>query len=67
MKLIGQSYNALFIGNSYTYVNNLPQLVSNIATSFGDTLNYDNSTPGGATFNAHSTNSTTLAKISQQQ
>ena len=67
MSLIGQSYNALFIGNSYTYVNNLPQLISNIATSFGDTLNYDNSTPGGSTFNAHSTNSTTLAKISQQQ
>ena len=67
LKLMGQSYNALFIGNSYTYVNNLPQLISGIATSFGDTLNYDNSTPGGATFNAHSSNSTTLAKISQQQ
>ena len=67
LKLIGQSYNTLFIGNSYTYVNDLPQLISGIASSFGDTLNYDTSTPGGSTFNAHSTNSTTLTKISQQQ
>ena len=60
----GQSYDVLFIGNSYTYTNNTPQLVSNIATSFGDTLNYDSSLLGGATFNIHSTNSSTLSKIS---
>ena len=41
-----QRKEVLFVGNSYTYQNNLPQLVSNIATSFGDTLNYDSSLLG---------------------
>ena len=45
----------LFIGNSYTYANNLPDLLKQIALSFGDTLLHDSSTPGGATFNVHST------------
>jgi hypothetical protein len=61
-----QRKEVLFVGNSYTYQNNLPQLVSNIATSFGDTLNYDSSLLGGATFNIHSTNLATLSKISQE-
>jgi len=57
----------LFIGNSYTYYNNMPQLVEQIALSFGDSLIYDSSTPGGANFNVHTNNTQTLAKINQQQ
>ena len=57
----------LFIGNSYTYYNNLPDLVNEIALSFGDTLVHESSTPGGSNFNAHSTNAQTLNKINQQQ
>ena len=57
----------LFIGNSYTYVNDLPNLVKEIALSFGDTLIHDSSTPGGANFNGHSSSAQTLAKINQQQ
>jgi hypothetical protein len=57
----------LFIGNSYTYYNNLPDLVNEIALSFGDTLVHESSTPGGSNFNAHSTNIQTLNKINQQQ
>ena len=57
----------LFVGNSYTYVNNLPNLVKEIALSFGDTLVHESSTPGGSNFNAHSTNTQTLSKINQQQ
>ena len=57
----------LFIGNSYTYVNNLPDLVKQIALSFGDSLIYDSSTPGGSNFNSHTTNTQTLSKINQQQ
>ena len=64
--LLSQSLDILFIGNSYTYANNMPQMVSNIALSFGDTLNFESSTPGGANFNTHSTNITTLNKISQK-
>ena len=63
--LFGQSLDVLFIGNSYTYANNMPQMISEIALSFGDTLHYETSTSGGATFNVHSTSTTTLNKISQ--
>lgn len=55
----------LFIGNSYTYVNNLPQLVKDIALSKGDTLIFDSSAPGGYTFFNHYNDLTTKAKISQ--
>lgn len=58
-----QSKRVLFIGNSYTYVNNLPQLLANVANSTNDTIIFDNSTPGGYTLQGHSTNATSLAKI----
>lgn len=53
-----------FLGNSYTYFNDLPQLVADLATADGNTLIKDQSTPGGYTFNLHTTNATSLAKIS---
>jgi hypothetical protein len=53
----------LFLGNSYTGVNNLPQMVSQLATSAGDTLVYDSNTPGGYTLQGHSTLAASLAKI----
>lgn len=55
--------SALFIGNSYTYVNDLPQMVADAATSAGDTLFFDSNSIGGYTFQQHSTNATTLSKI----
>ena len=57
----------LFIGNSYTYVNDLPNLIKQIALSFGDTLINESSTAGGSSFSTHSTNTQTLNKINQQQ
>ena len=51
-----QSARVLFVGNSYTQVNNLPQMVSNIALSMGDTMTYASNTPGGCTFEMHSRN-----------
>ena len=59
-----QTKNILFVGNSYTYYNSLPQLTAEIALSFGDTILWDSSTPGGYTFNQHCTNATTQNKIS---
>ena len=53
----------LFIGNSYTSVNNLPLLVKNMAMSTGDALIYDSNMPGGARFLNHAVNATTLTKI----
>ncbi|NDC31410.1 MAG: PKD domain-containing protein [Bacteroidetes bacterium] len=61
----GQSIKrrALFLGNSYTSVNNLPQMVADIAASVDDTLLFDSSTPGGYTLQGHSSNATSLSKI----
>ncbi len=56
----------LFIGNSYTYVNDLPQLLHDLAASAGDTIEFDSSTPGGYTFQLHCSNATTLSKIKAQ-
>ena len=55
----------LFLGNSYTYVNDLPALTRDIAASMGDTLEIDSNTPGGYTFQMHTTNTTSLNKIMQ--
>lgn len=53
----------LFIGNSYTSVNNLPSMISNMAVSTGDMLTFDSNTPGGYRLMNHASNSTTLNKI----
>jgi PKD repeat protein len=54
----------LFIGNSYTYYNDLPSLIDSLANHNGNDLIKDQNTPGGYTFEAHTTNTTTLSKIS---
>ncbi|MBQ6237015.1 MAG: T9SS type A sorting domain-containing protein [Bacteroidales bacterium] len=51
-----QSIRALFVGNSYTEVNNLPQMVADIAASMGNELHYQSNTPGGCTFQQHCNN-----------
>ena len=58
-----QSKNVLFLGNSYTYGNNLPSLVESIAQSLGDSLYHDQNTPGVYTLNGHSTNNNSIGKI----
>lgn len=61
----GRIKRVLFIGNSYTAVNNLPELVSRFAASAGDSVFTAMSTPGGFTFQAHSTYAPTLNLIQQ--
>lgn len=56
----------LFLGNSYTYVNDLPGTVKEVAKSLGDTLVYNSNCPGGYTLEGHSTNATSLALIASQ-
>ncbi len=58
-----ETKKVLFIGNSYTYVNNLPQMLADVATAMGDTVIFDSNTPGGYTLQGHTTNATTLSKI----
>ena len=52
----GERKRVLFVGNSYTEVNNLPDLVQRVAESAGDALEYQSNTPGGCTFQQHCTN-----------
>ncbi len=53
----------LFLGNSYTYYNQMPLMVENLATSKGNTLIHDANTPGGQRLLQHATNATSLSKI----
>ena len=59
------SIKVLFLGNSYTQVNNLPNLFQELSASGGKTVIVDSNTPGGYTLNGHSTNVTSLQKISE--
>jgi hypothetical protein len=47
------SNRVLFLGNSYTAFNNLPQIVHDVALSAGDTLVFDSHTPGGYQLEDH--------------
>ena len=58
-----QTERVLFLGNSYTYFNDLPQLIADLAASGGDSLYHERSTPGGYTLQGHSTNANSLSKI----
>jgi hypothetical protein len=61
----GKSYNVLILGNSYVYYNNMPNILQEIAWSNGDSLNITSNSPGAYTFNAHTTNATSIALIQQ--
>lgn len=56
--LAQDTLRTLFIGNSYMAVNNLPQLISDLATAQGDVLIFQSNTPGGQTFQMHANNPT---------
>ncbi len=60
-----ESKQVLFLGNSYTYVNDLPQLLNDAAASVGDNVITDQNTPGGYSLEGHSTNAISLDKIRQ--
>jgi Secretion system C-terminal sorting domain/PKD domain len=53
----------LFLGNSYTYYSNLPQMVAQMATSTNDTLIFDSNTPGGYTLQEHSADTASINRI----
>ena len=57
------SVSVLFIGNSYTGVNQLPTIVNDIAVSLGDVLTFDSHNPGGQTLEMHAANATVYDKI----
>jgi hypothetical protein len=63
-KIVAQNTKrVLFLGNSYTHGNNLPEMISNVAASTGKTLIFDMNAPGGYYINQHLTNPVSLSKI----
>jgi len=61
----GKKVRVLFLGNSYTYYNNMPQIVADMAASTGDTLVWEMEAPGGFTFGGHYTSMASKNKIKQ--
>lgn len=61
----GKKARVLFLGNSYTYVNNMPQIVAGMAATTGDTLEWEMEAPGGYTLGGHYTSMTSKNKIKQ--
>ena len=57
----------LFIGNSYTYFNDLPALVKNLALAGGDSVVTDAHTPGGQTFQGHLADPVVKQKIQSRK
>lgn len=57
--------NVLFIGNSYTHVNDLPRLVKDLSHSMGEAIYCESITPGGARFMTHSQNSSVISKLQE--
>ncbi len=62
----GTTVSVLFIGNSFTSVNDLPKTVSEIAKSLRDRVNYDSYTPGGYKLSDHIKDQQALHKIQAQ-
>lgn len=57
----------LFLGNSYTSVNDLPGMVEELATAAGRPLRQESITPGGMTLDGHASDSGTVAKIASRR
>lgn len=60
------SATVLFIGNSYTYVNNMPGMVADLAASLGDYVEPTSQTAGGAQFVTHAGNPATYTAINSE-
>jgi hypothetical protein len=61
------SISVLFIGNSYTYVNDLPTVFLNLTTSLSDIATVDSKTNGGYTFQNHLSDPVTHTKIKSKK
>lgn len=60
-----ETKNVLFIGNSYTYYNDMPDLLVQAADSAGDTVIQDDNAIANASWSTHVTKGPTRAKIMQ--
>lgn len=61
----GERIRVLFLGNSLTYMNQLPQVVTDLAKSRHLEMEWDMVAPGGSTLAQHAESPVTLGKIRQ--
>lgn len=57
------SISVLFVGNSYTYVNDLPATLSSLAQSMSRKVTYQTKANGGYTFQNHATDASTYSAM----
>ena len=62
-----QETKALFIGNSYTYVNDLPGMFDSISTNLGKSVTVGSKVNGGYTFQNHYNDPQTFSAIHQNE
>lgn len=55
--------NVLFLGNSYTFVNDLPNMIEEIAENENKIFNHKSVTPGGCTLFQHVDSQTSMSEI----
>jgi hypothetical protein len=60
-----KTLRVMFLGNSYTGVNNLPQLIHDVTTSAGDSIIFSSYNPGGYTLENHYADSNSINLIHQ--
>lgn len=60
-----EEIRVLFLGNSYTYFNDLPKMIEDIATSENKVFTHESVTPGGCTLFQHVESQASLSKIRQ--
>jgi hypothetical protein len=63
--LFADTTKVLFIGNSYTYVNDLPLMFKELSASLGKAVYTEMSAPGGYSLEQHLSNPETILKISK--
>merc|ERR1719347_713907 len=63
----GKVLNVLWLGNSYTYKNDVPWLVTSLASADGVPVYHDTHTEGGWSWERHASSEVTLAKIRERR
>ena len=58
-----EEIKVLFLGNSYTYVNNLPKMIEDIAAHENNIFTHESETPGGCTLFLHVDSQSSMSKI----
>lgn len=58
-----EEINVLWLGNSYTYYNNLPAMVNELCKGTDKVVNHESVTPGGCTLFQHAVSQSSLSAI----